>query len=463
MTTKTEREQLEAALERIAQLEVGQKRMESFLQAHDALTRLVLDGCGLREITAHFGLLIQHSVEIEDRFHNLLAIHTLTDVADGPHLERAADNFNYSQYGKVLEPYFARVQASPHFEIVPPQPDVGITRRRLIAPVMVESELLGYVILLDRRGGFSQRVIQATEHAALIYALLMMKEKSEAETERRLRADFLEDLINPHLHLDEETLLRRGRYFGFNQAASYLFLMVALDNFSPAAQISDWPESETRSFMRQLYHEMSRVVVQLAPNSLLVSKNQSISVLTPMSKDSGEAAQSAALVATIQHSLARLWPGQPQLLTVSIAIGGVCQKLDDFPIAAQRARRCLEILQILGQRRQVVNYADLGLYTLLLDRQNTQLLLDFASNRLHLVAEYDAAHGAALLETLHQYFAHSTRLKETSAACHIHLSALKYRLRRIQEIGQFSLADPEVSFNLQLALKISQVEKVFKA
>ena len=470
MTTKSDQAELTEALSRVKGLEAEVSRMESFMQAHDALTRMVLNGQGMAAITARFGELIQHCVQVEDRFHNLLATYTLPDRADESHLARVVafqssgaseTAFDAFRLEKALEPTYNRVSREHSYGIAEPQPDLGLTRRRLIAPVMVENEGLGYLILLDRRGGFSSRVIQALEHAALIYALLMMKEKSEAETERRLRADFVEDLIGPRAGLDEAALLRRGHYLGFNRAAAYLFVVADLDDFAGAIERLDWDESTVRSFIRQFYQEMSRAVRQVAPDSLLVSKSDSVIMLIALARDREESDQTRAALSAIRHSLARLFADPAGGLSVSIGVGGVCRSREDFPVAAQRANRCLELLKTLGRQGQTVNYADLGLYGLLLDHHNKQPLFDFADARLNSLLEYDRAHGTALVETLQTYFAHSMRLKETALACHIHLSALKYRLRRLQEIGGFSLSDPEACFNLQLALKISEIDRIF--
>ena len=90
------------------------------------------------------------------------------------------------------------------------------------------------------------------------------------------------------------------------------------------------------------------------------------------------------------------------------------------------------------------------------------MLLEFASDQLQKLLNYDREHGTALLDTLQVYFAQDKHLKKTAKNCHIHLNALSYRLKRIQEVANLNLSDPEVCFNLQLALKIRGIEQVLK-
>lgn len=469
MSTKSENEQLTSALEevalantRIAQLEHEKSRMERFFDIHDEMTQLVLNGGNIHAITVHFGKILSYSVEVEDRFHNLLSSHTVEEFSDPYHRERVASCYSQqSEVEEILKPYFTQVKTTGRSLTVEPQPDLGLQRRRLIAPIMVENELLGYLLLLSKNNNFTRLVVQATEHAALIYALLMMKEKSQAEVERRLQTDFLEELISGAAHLNVELMNQRGHYLGFNPAATYLFVMVDIDDFASTILRLGWHETYVRSFKREFYAVVSREVNRLFKESLVVSKADSLLILAKVTEEKSETEQTRVLVSAIQRSISTLRTDKS--LTISIAIGGGCRNLTDYPQAARQSNLCLELLKVMGRKGQVVSYKDLGLYTILLERQNKELLLDFASSQLRKLLEYDREHEGALVETVRAYLANDKRLKETAAACNIHVNGLRYRMQRIEEVAQLDLDDPETCFNLQLALKILEIEKIFAA
>jgi sugar diacid utilization regulator len=399
-------------------------------------------------------------VEVEDRFHNLLSSHTVEEFSDHYHRERVAGRYNQqSQVEDILKPYFTQVKTTGRSLTVEPQPDLGLLRRRLIAPIMVENELLGYLLLLSKSNNFTRLVVQATEHAALIYALLMMKEKSQAEVERRLQTDFLEELISGASNLNVELMNQRGHYLGFNPGAAYLFVMVDIDDFADVILRLSWCETYVRSFKREFYAVVSREVNLLFKESLVVSKGDSLLILAKVTEEKSETEQTRLLISAIQCSISTL--SLDKSLTISIAVGGVCHNLTDYPQVARQSNLCLELLKVIGRKGQVVSYKDLGLYTILLERQNKEVLLDFASSQLRNLMEYDREHEGALVNTLRAYLANDKRLKETAAACNIHVNGLRYRMQRIEEVGQFSLDDPEICFNLQLALKILEIEKMF--
>jgi len=379
MRSETEIKTLE---EKLARLELERQRLESFMSAHDQLTQMVLDGHNLESITKRLGYLMQTSVEIEDRFHSLLAVFSWENIADTYHRHRQETRFNQSsELKQQIQPYFEQARTEHCTVIMPIIAGLGLERSRLLVPISVENELLGYVCLLDKKGGFSRGMTRAAEHSALIFALLMMKGKHEAEVERRLQADFVEELIGGKV-LDETSLLHRGGYFGFNPAMAYRLIMVDIDDFAATIEKLDWDESFVRSFKRQLFAELSILVNALSPHSLLLSKSDSITLLAPLAngtkeKKSGEVFFEE-LANRIQRLITRLCPD----ITASIVLGGNCRRPPDFTKAAERAQRCLNLARLLGQREQILSYDKLGIYTVLFERENQQTLFEFARDQL---------------------------------------------------------------------------------
>ncbi len=438
---------IESLQEQIRLLQKEQQLLVSFIEAHDRMTHLVLDGHNFEGITNQLGRFLRTSVEVEDRFGLRLAHFTHETISDARHFQTAEDEAD--ELNAYLKSYLEQAQTRRETVQIPGRADLGLARSRLVAPIMVERELLGYVFLLDRRGGFSPQVRRAIEHAALIYALLMMKQKSEAETERRLQASFLEDLIGGNF-TDEASIINRGRFFGFNPTRSYHFFQVEVDDFARFIQRSGWDQSREQDFKRQLFGDLARLVQTFDRESLTLVKSENLIILSAIIPDE-------RLFGRLREVVTRFAAD----VTVSIALGGVCRQVADFKRASQRAGRCLELARWLDYKGRVIDYTELGIYNLLFERENKQLLFDFAATQLHALSDYDQKHKTELVSTLQKYFQHGTHLKETACAANIHLSALKYRLRRIQEIAALDLDDPDTAFNLQLALKIVGVRDIF--
>jgi hypothetical protein len=118
-----------------------------------------------------------------------------------------------------------------------------------------------------------------------------------------------------------------------------------------------------------------------------------------------------------------------------------------------RARWVVDVLAGMPGEPEPTGYDDLGIYTLLYEKRDQDRLADFADRWL-----------GPLLE--HGELAHTLRvLLETggpsaaATALYVHISTLKYRLRKIESILGVDLSDPEVCFNLRLAFKILAVRE----
>ena len=78
----------------------------------------------------------------------------------------------------------------------------------------------------------------------------------------------------------------------------------------------------------------------------------------------------------------------------------------------------------------------------------------FATRLLKPLTDYDERHGSALVATLAAYLDAAGSPTATARVLNLHINSLYYRLQRISELGRFDLDDPEVRFELQLALRV---------
>jgi DNA-binding PucR family transcriptional regulator len=98
-------------------------------------------------------------------------------------------------------------------------------------------------------------------------------------------------------------------------------------------------------------------------------------------------------------------------------------------------------------------YDDLGIYALLYEKRDRDQLAGFADRWLGPLRE----HGE-LTHTL-RVLLETGGPSAAATALFVHISTLKYRLRKIETILDVDLSDPEVCFNLRLAYKILAVQE----
>ncbi|SDS35148.1 PucR family transcriptional regulator [Microlunatus soli] len=79
---------------------------------------------------------------------------------------------------------------------------------------------------------------------------------------------------------------------------------------------------------------------------------------------------------------------------------------------------------------------------------------DLDTGPLAALLAYDAAHDAGLVETLRAWLESFGDVNGASAELHIHKNTFRYRLRRLSEIADLDLADPDTRLGLMLQLRL---------
>jgi sugar diacid utilization regulator len=133
--------------------------------------------------------------------------------------------------------------------------------------------------------------------------------------------------------------------------------------------------------------------------------------------------------------------------------GPRCNDLGGFGAGVARARWVVDVLADLPGDPAPAGYDDLGIYALLYEKRDRDQLADFAGRWLGPLLEH-----SELTHTL-RVFLESGGPSAAATALFVHISTLKYRLRKIESILDVDLSDPEACFNLRLAFKIRAVHE----
>jgi sugar diacid utilization regulator len=147
-------------------------------------------------------------------------------------------------------------------------------------------------------------------------------------------------------------------------------------------------------------------------------------------------------------------PGRP----VTVGIGPVCNRPEEYAENAKRACWAAEILQVGHLEHQVAFFDDLGVYALLFNSEHADDLEKFVRHWIGPLIDYDEKRRGDLTLTLATLL-EGRGLRQTAERLVIHVSTLKYRIKRIREILALDYQDPEKAFNLQLAVRLFNVSR----
>jgi sugar diacid utilization regulator len=319
----------------------------------------------------------------------------------------------------------------------------------MVAPVIVGGDLLGFLSVVEQARDLEEPDLLAVGHAATVVALEMMKQRTRAEVERRVRGELLEELVSREL-LDPEAVQRRAGYLGHNLGAPHALLLFILDKNSKgrSGDSTHVPESERCSFASAMEDLAGRRV----PGSMVLPQDGAVLVAAPLPL--GDVATARGLAEDLRAEASRMVSAE-----VSVGVGRVCVSPQDFAIAATEARRAVALVHALGIANRVVPFEDLGVYQLLVDLPRPSDAVRFADRELGPLEAYDQRHGTSLVMTLEAYLDANGVLQRAATALSVHVNTLTYRLQRIRDLLGVDLTNSDSRLGLHLAFKIRQVQR----
>jgi len=415
--------------------------LERVTTIHSRLSRMVLNGDGIDSLVVTLSHLLSRPVVVQDRFFKLLAASegaaedlAVADVFEDP---RVADRVK-----RIIQEHRPAEFA--------PFPELGMQRARVMAPIVVGKEMMGYLSILENERPIEDMDFTTAEHAATVLALEVMKERTAFEVENRLRGNFTEDLLSG-IYTDERSMLARARHLGYNLAQHYHLLLVEPDEGQAVAPRRRG-ESDGARLRADVEEIVQGFVQKSAPGSIVAAKGHGVVVLVPEAFTGPSQQAIETLAQNLHGRVVQVLPEVP----ISIGAGRLCKGIPDFKESFQEARRSLDIVRRCHKRNQVVFFHALGVYRLFSLIDDRAELLRLAEQTLGPLLEYDRQHGTTLVRTLGYYLESGRNLEGSARAMFIHVNTLKYRLKRMQEIARLDFNSAEQRFNVHLAVKILQ-------
>ena len=423
-------------------------RLKRSLEIHRRFTELVLDGKGVTEICRTLADLLESSVVIEDASFHLLA--HAGSSAD-PHRKETIQRQGTPPrvlFDPQIQRMLREVEANRAPVKVPPFPHVGMSRERLIAPILAGGQVLGYISVLDHPPHNEELAFMAIEQAALVLALAVAKERELSEVEGRVRGEFLEDLLHG-TYGDESAAQRRARHLGYPLQGSHIVMLVDIDDFRGFNRARQISEDAIQSLKRDFLRRVTAVVRTSYARALVQGRSDQVVALLPLGTEAGDhQIRVHALGVQIQQGIADWKPG----FTVSVGFSGPAEAPAGMAGSLREVTSVMESLARFKRWSQVVAVPELGL-TGLLAAVTDERLVDYSRRHLGPLIKHDTTRKGNLVATLRAYL-ETGEQQHAAQRLRVHPNTLRYRLDRIREISGVDLEDPETRLNLAVALRV---------
>lgn len=418
--------------------EVGQLKRSQ--QIHSSLTDAVLRGGGLNAVAKTLSMLLNCGVFIEDEGFNLLSYYfnepidaISRETVDAGKLPK--DVINELETKRILEKIKKykkshRVNYRSRMDCFP----------RVITPIVLNDEIYGYIVLIEKTSKVSTSDLIVAEQAADIAALEIMKNQAVKEAEGKIKKEFLENILNGQIK-DEHIIKSRLNKYGVNIENAFAIIMVLLD-YENALRL------ERQDFL-SLHEPFGK-----DDNYIIFRKGEEIIIIFGFKQDTNLCKKYGYLGKICGNIFKHL---ESNSLSSIIGASDIYDTTDNIPQSYKEARLSIEILdKIRDKKRFWTLYKDVWIYDLLLSHDNLNRLCVKSIKKL---AEHDKKNNENLLNTLKVYLDNMGKNNITSKKLFIHRNTLKYRLNRIQEILECDLKDPSVRLRIELSFRILNIKK----
>jgi purine catabolism regulator len=423
-------------------------RLKRSMEIHRRFTELVLDGKGVNEICRTLADLLESAVVVEDASFHLLAH---AGGSTDPHRKETILRQGTPQrvlFDPQIQRTLREVEAKRGPVKVPAFPHLGMSRERLIAPILAANQVLGYISILDHPPHNEELAFMAIEQAALVLALSVAKERELSEVEGRVRGEFLEDLLHG-TYGEEAAAQRRARHLGYPLHGSHIVMLVDIDDFRGFNKTRQISEDAIQALKREFLRLVTGIVRMSYPRALVQGRSDQVVSLLPLGSEGGDyQVRAHALGLQIQQAIAEWKPG----FTVSVGFSGPAEAPTGVAGSLREVTSVMESLARFKRWSQVIAVPELGL-TGLLAAVTDERLVDYSRRHLGPLIEHDASRKGNLVATLRAYL-ETGEQQQAAQRLRVHPNTLRYRLDRIREISGVDLEDPEIRLNLAVALRV---------
>ncbi|MGE2832542.1 helix-turn-helix domain-containing protein [Mycobacterium sp. SMC-4] len=403
---------------------------------HDRLLRLQVGGASVADVCRGVADALRAPVLLVDRFARPL-------VTAGPAAEQLGA---LAQWVAATKPTFADGVA------VVPLPTGDLT-------VMVQhcgdgDDRLGTLLVLvpprrDADPALSTLIIRGAEHARLA----LIRQRMAVESEVRMRQEFGEAL---------GSMAVTG--LGLTQLAA----VIGIDVDATHEVMRVHPEGLGRPLSAHEAFDVAEILTKRLASigvTAVVSPVGGVDfvlVLRDQPQHRGATTPARVVRSTLRDALQSLRPAGrgAREIAIGIGMGNAGTGADGLDRSHREAKRALEVAIMMDGADAERHIADVGSYAVLAANSAVSATDQslFVRRYLEPLMEYDQVHNAGYVQTLRTYFETVGNVQRTADKLFLHLSTVRYRLKRIEEIAQVDLREEEDRLCMQLALRLARFD-----
>ena len=140
-----------------------------------------------------------------------------------------------------------------------------------------------------------------------------------------------------------------------------------------------------------------------------------------------------------------------------IGIGRATPNAQNIGKSYRQACQVLKLQKNTQNDKGVVAYQDLGIYTLLMDIENEDVINEYYAETIQKLVEYDKLNQTNYCEVLQCYLEHSGSVKETAEAMFVHRNTINYKSNKIEEMLNCDLSELDTRLLYSIAFMLKRI------
>ncbi len=420
-----------AAIERAQSLQKERdlaRRLSAAAQARADLVSLILSDASPGEVASEISSLLKSPLIFYDQSQAspILA----TDGGRTKELSSAQSVVIATQF-RGIDPSGAPEQFSMHL----PEIEAGAFQSATAYPLRVGSLFAGALIIGSEDGANLDVIDELNlQEAKFVSAILLMKSLTKFQAVHETASDLLLTIFDGNWR-NREALIARGQALGMDLSSPQVFF--GIQGFA-----------DTDIGKHAEHQALSRTCKRLG-------------ISAPIIRD-GEIYLIMARLSNTTRPSTDLWANQ--LLTTmkplwgkyaGVVISRVCETLEDHANARREIDEALKLSQTF-QRFGLIRVTDFGSYGVLLTASGHTRIEAFIERILNPLAAYDEQKRAEALRTIKCYIDNGCKFQPSAEQLGVHVTTLRYRIERIQDIFDIDFSDADTRFDFDLALRLRQ-------
>jgi DNA-binding PucR family transcriptional regulator len=390
---------------------------------------------------------VGNPITIEDMNHHVIAYSTHGDTTDPVRMQTIMKR-------KVPDEVLIRfwkdgiIQSLMHSDepvYVPAVKEVGLNNRVAVS-IRRGQEVFGYIWVQEAVRPLDEKDVKILKQAARLALPHLLNRRDRHAKQEEKRDHFFWQLLSRSAHesLDiEKTAAQLRLYF------PPVLVVLVLEVYCP--------DEMWNKIQKELAYLLSNLGEFFPFRSLPLwtFDDRQLLVLAGLEEGQQEKVEEACktFIHQVRKRLTRRFSGK----SIVAAYGQPVMDPSEICLSYQQALEVMRIKKALpGELQTVEGYQELGVYRLLPQLKLWNQQMKYYNRKLERLVIYDKENQANLLETLEVFLDNVGKINQTAGQLHIHPNTLAYRLKRICEVGDIDLNNPNERTMLFIDIKLQK-------